>query len=61
MSESEIIFQQSEIITRQQDLIDSLAGLLRDVLPLLAQYQTVEEEERRLTEMMRTTPWEGQI
>lgn len=61
MNENEIIVQQSGIMVKQQDLIDDLVALLRDVLSLLAQHQSTDAEERRLAEMMKQTPWEGQL
>jgi hypothetical protein len=53
MTNSEIIFQQSSIIEEQAECIKLLSELAKDSLSLLAQYQTVDAEERRYSEIMK--------
>ena len=53
MSDSEIIFQQSSVIEKQAECIKLLSELSQDALSLLAQYQTVDAEERRYSEIMK--------
>ena len=58
MTNNEIIFQQSSIIEEQAECIKQLSELAQDSLSLLAQYQTVDAEERRLTEIMKMTAFD---
>ena len=53
MNDTEIIFQQASIIEQDAECIKLLAELVKDALSLLAQYQTVDAEERRYTEIMK--------
>ncbi len=53
MNENEIIFQQASIIEQAGECFRQLAELTKDALSLLAQYQAVEEEERRYSEIMK--------
>ena len=55
MSDQEIIFQQASVIEKDAECIRQLSDLLKEALTLLAQYQTVDAEERRFTEIMKIT------
>jgi len=52
-SDSDIIVEQAEIIERLTDANSALSSLIQDVLPLLAQYQSVEAEEHRFDELKK--------
>lgn len=54
MNDPEIIFQQASIIEEQAECIKQLSNLVTDAITLLAQYQTVEAEERKYAEIMKT-------
>lgn len=54
MNDHEIIFQQASIIEQTGECFRQLAELTKDALSLLAQYQAVDEEERRCAEIMKT-------
>ena len=53
MSDQDIICELSEIVERLTEVNAQLCSLLQDVLPLLAQYSSVEAEERRFGEITR--------
>jgi len=59
MNDSEIIFQQAEIIEKQAECIKQLSELAHDALSLLAQYQTVDAEERRYSEIMKSSTFDS--
>jgi len=54
MNDHEIIFQQASIIEEAGECFRQLAELTKDALSLLAQYQNVDEEERRCAEITKT-------
>ena len=53
MNDQEIIFQQAAVIEKDAECINMLSDLLRETLTLLAQYQTVDAEERRFNEIAK--------
>ena len=54
MCDNETIFQQASIIEKAGECFLQLAELTKDALSLLAQYQNIDEEERRYSEIMKT-------
>lgn len=53
MNDADVIVEQAEIIERLTEVNKQLSDLVQDILPLLAQYQTVDAEERRFNEIKR--------
>ena len=53
MADQEVILKQASIIEKDAECINMLSDLLRETLTLLAQYQTVDAEERRFNEITK--------
>ena len=51
MNDPDLIFQQASIIEEQAECIKNLSDLAHDTIAMLAQYQSVEAEERRYKEI----------